>query len=298
MNPAAGSQDSDRERRRKQLRRERAEKRLYAGSASGPAWLREFRMRRRAAILRIGKDTRPWIDRVLVRYAAFEDVGFPDPGYFPWIKELESKSDRIRGELDALLANVDTLPPLHTISPDHNRIARKKWKAFFLYGYGHRSELGCTLCPETTKAVEQIPGLVSAFFSILLPGMHIKKHRGPTKSLMVCHLGVRIPQRAEKCVIRVGDQIRPWEQDKVLVFDDTHEHEVWNDTDETRVVLLIHVRRPLRFPGSVVGSFIYNAIRLSPFVRDGRKNLADWEASYRNQIANQIAKPPTDSAAN
>ena len=68
---------------------------------------------------------------------------------------------------------------------------------------------------------------------------------------------------------------------QVLVFDDTHEHEVWNDTDESRAVLLIQVRRPLRFPGSLVGKFIYNAIRLSSFVRDGRRNLAEWEAQYR-----------------
>jgi len=288
----ARERDPEEEKRyRKQLRKRRAKSRLRAEDASAPGWLREFRVRRRAAILRIGKDTRPWIDGVLVRYAAFEEKGFPDPECFPWIPELEAKSDRIRAELEVLLSEPEKLPPLKNISPDHNRIARKNWKAFFLYGYGHRSELGCSLCPETAKAVEQIPGLVSAFFSILLPGMHIKKHKGPTKSLMVCHLGVKIPKQAEKCVIRVDDEIRPWEEGKVLVLDDTHEHEVWNNTDETRAVLLIHVRRPMRFPGSIVGSFIYNAIRLSPFVRDGRKNLRDWEAEYRAPAARPSNHP-------
>jgi beta-hydroxylase len=62
---------------------------------------------------------------------------------------------------------------------------------------------------------------------------------------------------------------------------------VWNDTDEIRVVLLIHVRRPLRFPGSLVGNLIYKAIRTSPFVKDGRKNLAEWEAQFRLPDAGQ-----------
>jgi len=267
-------------RRRREARKAKRESRLYAGDADAPGWLREFRTVRRAAILRVGKQSRPLIDGILLRYSEFEDTGFPDPAHFPWVKELESKTDVILAELEQVLSDPDRLPELRNISPDHNRIALDRWKAFFLYGYGHKAELGCRLCPETAKAVEQIPNLESAFFSILLPGTHIKKHKGPTKSLMVCHLGVKIPKDSEKCVIRVDDEIRPWQRGKVLVLDDTHEHEVWNDTDEIRVVLLIHVRRPLRFPGSLVGKLIFNAIRLSPFVRDGRKNLADWEAGY------------------
>ena len=280
---SAVSSEAERKRHKREARKARRESRLYSGDADAPSWLRELRTLRRAAILRIGKQSRPLIDGILVRYSEFEDTGFPDPMYFPWVKELESKIDVIRAELDRILVDPDRLPELKKISPDHNRIARKLWKAFFLYGYGHKAELGCRLCPETAKAVEQIPNLESAFFSILLPGMHIKKHKGPTKSLMVCHLGVKIPRDSEKCVIRVDDEIRPWEEGKVLVLDDTHEHEVWNDTDETRVVLLMHVRRPLRFPGSLVGKLIFNAIRLSPFVRDGRRNLADWEAEYGRQ---------------
>lgn len=281
--------EEERKQRKREARKARREARLHAGDAEAPSWLREFRTLRRAAILRVGKQSRPLIDGILLRYSEIEDTGFPNPAYFPWVKELENKTDVIRAELDRVLADPDRLPELKKISPDHNRIARKAWKAFFLYGYGHRAELGCRLCPETAKAVEQIPNLESAFFSILLPGMHIKKHKGPTKSLMVCHLGVKIPMDSEKCVIRVDDEIRPWEEGKVLVLDDTHEHEVWNDTDEIRVVLLMHVRRPLRFPGSLVGKFIFNAIRLSPFVRDGRKNLKDWEAEYGRPDSTQPA---------
>jgi len=263
------------------MRKQRRQSRLRAADASGSGLARRIREATRAAILRVGKDSRPFFDGILARSSKIGDPGFPDPGHFPWIPELEAKSEVIRKELDRLFQDEALLPELRKISPDHDRIADAKWRAFFLHGYGHRVELGCRLCPETARALEGIPGLESAFFSILLPGMHIPKHRGPTKSLLVGHLGVRVPKEREKCVIRVDDEIRAWEEGKVLMLDDTHPHEVWNDTDEIRVVLLLHVRRPLRFPGSLVGSFIFNAIRSSPFVRDGRKNLAEWEEEFR-----------------
>jgi beta-hydroxylase len=246
----------------------------------------------RAAILRIGKQSRPLFDRILARYSEMGDAGFPDPGHFPWVKDLEARTEVILKELAVLLQDGDRLPPIRKISPDHDRIARESWKAFFLYGYGHRVELGCRLCPETVRAVEAIPNLESAFFSILLPGVHIPAHRGPTKSLVTCHLAVKVPKDREKCVIRVDDEIRSWEEGQVLVLDDTHEHEVWNDTDEVRVVLLVHVRRPLRFPGSLIGSFIFNAIRSSPFVRDARKNLTEWEEQFRIPDPAQASASP------
>jgi beta-hydroxylase len=266
------------------MRRQRRQSRLRSGDGPERGLSRRLRGLGRAAILRIGKNSRPFFDGILARYSKIGDAGFPDPAHFPWIEELEAKSEVIRKELEVLLQDANLLPELRKISPDHDRIADSdKWRAFFLYGYGHRVELGCRLCPETARALEGIPDLESAFFSILLPGMHIRKHRGPTKSLLVGHLGVKVPKEREKCVIRVDDEIRSWEEGKILFLDDTHEHEVWNDTEEIRVVLLLHVRRPLRFPGSLVGSFIFNAIRSSPFVGDGRKNLAEWEEQFQRR---------------
>jgi len=124
-----------------------------------------------------------------------------------------------------------------------------------------------------------------------MPGMHIRKHRGPTKSLIVCHLGLKVPEKRDRCVIAVDGEVRSWEEGKVLVLDDTHKHEVWNDTDQIRVVLLMHIRRPLRFPGSLVGGFIYHAIRNSPFVRDGQKNVAEWEKTFEYEPEPEALTP-------
>ncbi|MFQ5417060.1 MAG: aspartyl/asparaginyl beta-hydroxylase domain-containing protein [Myxococcota bacterium] len=272
--------------RRKRLRRDRLQ---AAGDSGLLTWAQQWL---RAAILRIGKASRPVFDGAIARFSAYPDAGYPDPSFFPWVPEIEAKTEVIQKELEVLLRDASRLPELRVLSPDHSRIADSgKWRAFFLMGYGHRAELGVRLCPETMAALEKVPRLESAFFSVLLPGMHIRRHRGPTKSLVVCHLGLRVPADSEKCVIAVDREKRPWVEGEVLIFDDTHKHEVWNDTDEMRVVLLMHVRRPLRFPGSLVGDFIFNAIRLSPFVKDGRRNVEKWEKTFN------LDQAPTDASA-
>jgi beta-hydroxylase len=130
----------------------------------------------------------------------------------------------------------------------------------------------------TTQVVEQIPGLNSAFFSILAPGTHIPAHRGVTKGLITCHLGLIVPRDGD-VRMRVADRVMRWSEGETLVFDDTYDHEVWNDTSGTRVVLLIQVRRPLRNPGRWIADIFLNVIRRSPFVQDARANLISWNAA-------------------
>ncbi len=96
--------------------------------------------------------------------------------------------------------------------------------------------------------MREIPGMTTAMFSILSPRKHILPHRGPYKGVLRYHLGLIVPQDAEACRIRVGEDIRHWEAGRSMVFDDTFNHEVWNDTDETRVVLFVDVLRPLPEP--------------------------------------------------
>ena len=127
------------------------------------------------------------------------------------------------------------------------------------------------------RVLEQIPGLQNAWFSILSAGYHIPPHRGVTKSVLRCHLALIVPQPTEKCRIRVGDQICHWRSGKCLVFDDTFEHEVWNDTADRRVVLFLDINRPLRLPGRVLSIVLLRAIQWTAYVRDARRNLADWE---------------------
>ena len=72
-----------------------------------------------------------------------------------------------------------------------------------------------------------------------------------------------------------------WQEGETLVFDDTYQHEVWNDTNETRVVLLVQFARPLRQPGKLVADLFLWGIRRSPFVREARDNIGAWDRTMR-----------------
>ncbi|MFD1693056.1 aspartyl/asparaginyl beta-hydroxylase domain-containing protein [Azotobacter chroococcum] len=140
---------------------------------------------------------------------------------------------------------------------------------------------GCQQCPETARILSAVPGLNSAFFSILGPGAHIPRHTGVTKRILTCHLALVTPTPAERCRIQVAEQTASWREGECLVFDDTYPHEVWNDTEETRVVLLIQFKRPLRLPGRLLGDLFLGAVRRSPFVQEARRNLSAWEQAHK-----------------
>ena len=233
-------------------------------------------------LFRIGKRLRHRISAIIARSSRVGNDPVLDPALFPWIPELEARWPEIREEVDRLLARQEGIPPLADISPDHRRIAPPdKWKSFFLYGYGYSHEENLRRCPKTAEAVAKVPGLNSAFFSILTPGAHIPRHRGVTKAILTAHLGLIVPRKREDCRMQVADEMLTWEEGRVLVFDDTYFHEVWNDTGEMRVILLIQFRRPTGWLGRKVGDLFLGAVRRSRFVQDARSSLGDWEKAMQ-----------------
>lgn len=131
----------------------------------------------------------------------------------------------------------DDIPGFEQVSPDQHRIAQaKKWKTFILYGFGQKLEKNCKIAPVSAEILSRVPKMQTAWFSILAPGYHIPAHTGVTKGIVRAHLGLIIPKDREKCRIRVADQVRAWKAGEAFAFDDTYEHEVWNETDEERVI--------------------------------------------------------------
>lgn len=233
-------------------------------------------------LFRIGKRLRHRISAVIASSSSVGDTPVYDPALFPWAAVLEAQWQAIRDEAATVLARDAAIPPLAEISPDHRRIAPPgKWKSFFLIGYGYRVEENCRRCPVTAAAVADVPGLNSAFFSILAPGAHIPRHRGVTKAILTAHLGLVVPARREACRMQVADEMLLWEEGKVLVFDDTEHHEVWNDTGDMRVILLLQFRRPTGLLGRIVGSIFLEGVRRSRFVQDARASLGDWEKAMQ-----------------
>lgn len=242
-------------------------------------------------LVRIGGKLRAPLDRVIARYSLVGNPPVFDDGTFPWMRELEREWPVIRRELETVLRHRDAIPTLDSISPDHKRIAPKgMWRSFFLWGYGYRVDENCARCPRTARIIQHIPGLNSAFFSILAPGIHIPPHEGVTKGLLTCHLGLIVPARAEDCRMRVGPDMVRWAEGKAFAFDDTYTHEVWNDTNETRVILLVQFERPLRGLGKRLANLFLGAVKRTEFVQEARRNLGSWEEAFRRAEAARQAR--------
>jgi beta-hydroxylase len=202
-----------------------------------------------------------------------------DAKAFEWVERLEKNSEAIRQELVALLYGQKNLPNIQDLSPRQTNLSRKDgWKSYFLFAFGHRIEESYNRCPETGKLLDSIPDLSLAFFSVLEPGMHIKAHRGSYKGVVRCHLGLIVPEPRTDVRMRVGDKMICWEEGKCVIFDDTHRHEVWNDTNGIRVVLLFDVNRPL--PGwlTLLNKMALNLAGYLPEVRRLVRVQREWEA--------------------
>jgi len=224
------------------------------------------------------------VEKLLIRYSQIGDTPFFNPSDFPWTQKLEAEWPKIRKELNQVLEHPERIPNFQDISKDQINITQdNRWKTFFLYGYGYKMEKNCALCPETTRIIESIPNMMTAFFSVLSPGKSIPLHRGPYKGLLRCHLALMVPEPSEQCWIKVNDQVRTWNEGRCLVFDDTYRHCVENNTDGIRVVLFMDIIRPVNFPGSILNRIVINLIRWSPYIRDAIKNQNTWEYRMGDQ---------------
>ena len=229
--------------------------------------------------MRVGKRLRGTFDRLIEGSSLVSNAPVLDVREFAWTATLRRDWAAIRDEARAVALAADAAPSLAAISPDHRSIATPdKWRSFFLWGYGYPIDDNLARCPRTSAAIARIPGLTSAFFSILAPGTHIPPHRGVTKGLITCHLALIVPNDGD-VRMRVHDRVVRWSEGETLVFDDTYDHEVWNDTGGTRVVLLIQFERPLRRPGKWFADLFLGAVKRSAFVQEARANVAKWNAA-------------------
>jgi aspartyl/asparaginyl beta-hydroxylase (cupin superfamily) len=245
-----------------------------------------LRNRRRKLIKKGGKRVLRWAGRIIARQSLIGDPPVFEPTVFPWTKDFEANWQRIRAELDEVLKDRESLPAFHEISPDQKRISTgDMWKTFIFYGFGHRIDANCRRCPETARLLDNTPELQNAWFSILAPHYRIPPHHGPTKGIVRIHLGLIIPQQREQCWIRVHDRICHWDEGKCIVFDDSNEHEVQNNTDEQRVVLFFDVNRPMRMPGRILNRLLIAILKRTAYFRDAQKNIDEWERRLRGARA-------------
>lgn len=159
---------------------------------------------------------------------------FLDTRDFPFTELLESRWQEIRREFERLAREQLSAWP-------ERDLYEGGWDVFGLWAMGRQLVDNCNACPLTAQAVETIPGMTTAGFSVLAPAARIRPHVGYTNSVLRCHLGIVVP---DACGLQVGEEIRHWQEGKCFVFDDTVRHSAWNESDSTRIVLLIDFLRP------------------------------------------------------
>lgn len=187
-----------------------------------------------------------------------------------WVSALEAAAPLIRDELLSLRGTTGFQPyrapaTSHEGSQAADGVGsvshdKGEWSVFYLFLHNLEFTQNRLRCPETCKAIDLVKQQYHhAFFSALAPSTHVTKHCGPTNKKLRCHLPLIVPP-GDACRIRVGDETRVVEEFKCIVFDDSWEHEAWNESDGTRVVLIMDVWHPDLSPKEVKFlAFLQNA---------------------------------------
>ncbi len=209
-----------------------------------------------------------------------------DNATFPWASEIAREWRTIHGELDLVLVRKDELPNVQDITSDAISLSRDSgWKIFILIAYGVRSPPNIELCPQTWRIVQKIPGLKTAMFSVLEPGKRLPAHRGPYNGVLRLHLGLIVPEPRASQAIRIGTELRHWDEGSVLIFDDAYEHEAWNESGKPRVVLFVDFMKPLRFPANALNWLLLKLAVFTPYVRESHDSLRRWEQRFHGTRA-------------
>jgi aspartyl/asparaginyl beta-hydroxylase (cupin superfamily) len=187
-------------------------------------------------------------------YPGVPEFEFHDRSFFPQLDMLDEATEVIRGEFDALMrAEAAEMVP-YIQYPEHVPLAQwkalnnnREWTAVHLLRNGERVEANARHCPKTLEAIAALDqphirgASPNAMFSLLAPRTRIPPHTGVANTRLVCHLPLIVPPG---CGFRVGASTREWQVGQSFVFDDTIEHEAWNDSDELRVVLIVDLWQP------------------------------------------------------
>lgn len=190
---------------------------------------------------------------MLYHYPGLAPVSFFKREQFPWLDAIEEQTASIRSEFLQVLASEQGFTPYLTYEPDQplNQWAELnnslRWSAFHLYQGGVPVPANAGRCPVTMAALAGAPmpdqpgRTPSAMFSLLKPRTRIPPHVGASNARLVVHLPLIVPPG---CGFRVGNDTREWVPGKAWVFDDTIEHEAWNDSDQLRIVLIFDIWHP------------------------------------------------------
>ena len=186
-------------------------------------------------------------------FPGLPQIQFYDRDDFPWLGKVEAATADIRAELIEILKQESAFKPYVEGNPrlpqtnPQGMLNNPEWSAFYLWKNGAIVPENAARCPKTLSALADVPlALVrnrspSILYSLLRPGARIPPHTGEVNTRLICHLPLIVPP---DCSFRVGNDTRATVEGRAWVFDDTIEHEAWNGSDRTRVILLFEIWRP------------------------------------------------------
>jgi aspartate beta-hydroxylase len=213
-----------------------------------------FRRVDRCVDLITGKRTRHFPSPTFMLFPEIPVVEFFERSEFPWLDRIEAASEEIRAELTGVLvADRAGLEP-YIAYPDGVPLDQwtelnksRRWSAYFLWNQGAPQPAHLARCPRTAALLSEAPRCEvaargpTAFFSILDARTRIPPHTGVTNTRVIVHLPLIVPPG---CGFRVGSETREWLPGKAWVFDDTIEHEAWNNSDAPRAILIFDIWNP------------------------------------------------------
>ncbi|XP_069587497.1 aspartyl/asparaginyl beta-hydroxylase isoform X3 [Ranitomeya imitator] len=166
-----------------------------------------------------------------------------ETGYTDLVRAMEANWKVIR---DEGLAVMDESKGLF-LPEDENLREKGDWSQYTLWQQGRKNEKSCKAAPKTCALLERFPESTGCRrgqikYSVMHPGTHVWPHTGPTNCRLRMHLGLVIPRQG--CKIRCANDTRSWEEGKVLIFDDSFEHEVWQDANSYRLIFIVDVWHP------------------------------------------------------
>ncbi|WP_323120186.1 aspartyl/asparaginyl beta-hydroxylase domain-containing protein [Burkholderia alba] len=195
---------------------------------------------------------------------------------FPDAARFTAAWPAIRDEALAVSRDLSRIPRFHEIMREQASISAndaRDWRMFIMQAYGVRFPRNLERCPALAAMLSGMPDVLSASFSFLAPGKHIPAHRGPFRGILRGYLVLSMPKRADgtaAAVLKIDQREYRLDDGQFLLWDDTFEHEVWNDSDEVRIVMLLDIRRrDLPFNLSLLSGALIRLVRIAIRIRGG-----------------------------
>lgn len=203
---------------------------------------------------------------------------------YPSLLAVTTAYAQIRQEFQQLMDRKLILPAYHEVDSGEKEISATtahKWNVYMLEILGHKPATNRALCPQTCEVLSGVPGMIQAFFSILDPHKSVPRHEGPYLGYLRYHLGLHCPTREAPYLI-VNDQKYTWRDGEAVLFDDSYPHEVVNDAEDYRAVLIVDVLRPLRFTPRQVNKLVAFIARHT-YGRAVAKKVEAFAAEYKKR---------------